>query len=385
LSISIRATFALLFVIVQLLDSKAAAARRWPPVSADILIDAATGRVLRATRADARTQPASLTKMMTLMLTFEELEAGRLKLSDRLVASRHAVSMQPSRLGLGVGEAITVEEAIVALTTKSANDAAVVLAEAIAGSERAFAGRMTRRARSLGMNRTTFRNASGLPDGRQLTTARDIGRLSRALIDRHPRYYAYFSRRSFVWHGRRIWGHNRLLARYPGADGIKTGFVSASGFNIAVSAQRAGRRYIAVVLGGASAESRDRRVARLLDLGFSSRPEKTRVARVAPPPARPTAAVRSAGADAGPADGSWVVQIGAFGDAAAARRQLARAGTALEGAGIGGNPELVPAGGLTRARFRGLAGDAAEAACATLRAGGQSCWAYKEARRPEAP
>ncbi|MDP9196903.1 MAG: D-alanyl-D-alanine carboxypeptidase, partial [Pseudomonadota bacterium] len=233
------------------------------PVSAQagkysaILMDAATGRILHSEAADQKRYPASLTKMMTLYLAFDALKAGKLKPGQKLKISSRAASQAPSKLGLVPGKTISVENAILALTTKSANDAAVVLAEAIAGSEKAFAERMTRKARQLGMTATVFQNASGLPNFRQVTTARDIATLSRALIRSHSRYYHYFSRTSFSWNGRTHTNHNRLLGHYPGADGLKTGYIDASGFNLAASAIRGKKRLICVVFGGPSGSWRD--------------------------------------------------------------------------------------------------------------------------------
>ncbi len=252
-------------IALTLLTSGTAAAR---PPSAAIVMDADTGAVLYAEGADRRIYPASLTKMMTLYMVFEALESGRLGLRDRIGISRRAAGMPPSRLGLRPGQSLTVEQAILALVTKSANDVAVAIAERLAGTEWRFAKRMTSKARALGMRRTTFRNASGLPNSRQRTTVRDMAVLARALIRDHPRYYRYFSRRSFTFRGRRYGNHNRLLGRYAGLDGVKTGYIRASGFNLAASAVRDGRRVIAVVAGGRSARARDRRVAELLDLGF---------------------------------------------------------------------------------------------------------------------
>ena len=238
------------------------------PPSAAIVIDADSGAVLYAEGADRRIYPASLTKMMTLYLVFEALEQGRLGLRERIKISRRAAGMPPSRLGLRPGESLTVEQAILTLVTKSANDVAVAVAERLAGTEWRFAKRMTAKARALGMRRTSFRNASGLPNSRQRTTVRDMALLARALVRDFPRYYRYFSRRSFTFRGRRYGNHNRLLGRYAGLDGVKTGYIRASGFNLAASAVRDGRRVIAVVAGGRTARARDRRVAELLDLGF---------------------------------------------------------------------------------------------------------------------
>ncbi len=256
------------------------------PPSAAIVMDADTGAVLYAEAADRRIYPASLTKMMTLYMVFEALENGRLKLRERIRISRRAAGMPPSRLGLRAGQSLTVEQAILALVTKSANDVAVAVAERLAGTEWRFAKRMTAKARALGMRRTTFRNASGLPNSRQRTTVRDMALLARALVRDFPRYYRYFSRRSFVFKGRRFGNHNRLLGRYAGLDGVKTGYIRASGFNLAASAVRNGRRVIAVVAGGRTARARDRRVADLLDLGFR-RLESRLVANAPRPRPRP--------------------------------------------------------------------------------------------------
>lgn len=234
-----------------------------------IIIDADTGRVLSETNADAITYPASLTKMMTLYLTFEALNAGQLRLDQYLPVSSEAASKSPTKLHLLPGESVQVHDLILGIVTKSANDAAAVLAEGLAGSEPAFAEHMTATARQLGMTSTTFQNASGLPDPAQHTTARDMVQLALALYHDFPREYRYFATREFYFHGRVILSHNHLLDWYEGADGIKTGYIGASGFNLAASAVRSGHRLIGVVMGGASATSRDREMAALLDQGFA--------------------------------------------------------------------------------------------------------------------
>lgn len=252
---------------------------------AAIVIDANTGQVLHAANADTRNYPASLTKMMTLYLAFDALEAGRLTLSQRITVSQRAAGMSPSRLGLRSGETISVKNVILALVTKSANDAAVVLAEALGGTEIEFARAMTEKARALGMSRTTFRNASGLHHRAQLSTARDMATLARALLRDHPGYYRYFSTASFTFNGHRYRNHNRLLTRYPGTDGIKTGYLSVAGFNLAASTVRSGRRLIAVVFGGKTATSRDRHMMKLLDRAFA-RLGPARVPLIADAPSR---------------------------------------------------------------------------------------------------
>lgn len=239
------------------------------PRYAGLVADAASGDVVYAENVEARRYPASLTKMMTLYLLFESLEEGRLNLDDALPVSDHAASMPASKLWLKAGDSIRVREAIPALVVRSANDVAVVVAEALGGSETAFAQRMTVRARGMGMGATRFRNASGLPDDGQVTTARDMATLAVALMRDFPEYYEEFSRTEFVFRGKRQRGHNRLLSNYPGADGLKTGFIRASGFNVATSAVRDGRRLIAVVMGGFTSRSRDEHMADLLDRGFA--------------------------------------------------------------------------------------------------------------------
>src|SRR5690606_24462920 len=198
---------------------------------ASVVMDAATGEILESVNADVQTYPASLAKMMTLYLTFDALDAGRLTLNRKLPVSAHAAAQRPSKLGLRAGNTIRVIDAIGALTTKSANDAAVVLAEALGGTERAFARMMTDKAVALGMHDTVFRNASGLPDDAQVTTALDMAILSRAVIYDHAKHYHYFSTDRFKHGGKVYESHNRLLRFYPGADGIKTGYIRASGFN----------------------------------------------------------------------------------------------------------------------------------------------------------
>jgi D-alanyl-D-alanine carboxypeptidase len=240
------------------------------PIYEAIVLDAETGQVLRELNPDTVTYPASLTKMMTLYLTFEALNQGRLRLDQYLPVSEEAASQRPSKLGLRPGQSVTVQDLILAIVTKSANDAAVVLAEGLGGgSEPSFAQMMTQKARQLGMTRTSYRNASGLPDPGQLTTARDIARLALALIHDFPREYRYFSVKEFDFQGRIVNGHDHLLDEYPGTDGIKTGFTVASGYNLATSAVRSGHRLIGVILGGESGRIRDGEMQQLLDLGFN--------------------------------------------------------------------------------------------------------------------
>lgn len=257
-------------------------------VGESILIDVEMGRVLSEENADAITYPASLTKMMTLYLTFEALNAGQIRLDQYLPVSYEAASRSPTKLGLRPGETVSVQDLILGLVTRSANDAATVLAEGLGGSEPAFADRMTRKARQLGMTSTVYRNASGLPDPDQYTTARDQAQLALALYHDFPREYRYFATRQFYFQGRVIHNHNHLLDWYEGADGIKTGYIGASGYNLAASAVRNGHRLIGVIMGGPSAGMRDREMAALLDRGFAEFGAGTSIAagrEVPPPPA----------------------------------------------------------------------------------------------------
>jgi D-alanyl-D-alanine carboxypeptidase len=235
---------------------------------ASIVLDARNGAILSAANADEIRHPASLTKMMTLYMVFEALREGRLRLDSRVVFSEEAASRPPSKLGIPPGMSITVEQAILALVTRSANDVAAAVGERLGGSETRFAQMMTLRARSLGMTRTTFRNASGLPDYDQVTTARDMATLGMRLQRDFPDRYHYFGVSHAEFGAIRIRNHNRMLESYEGVDGIKTGFIRDSGFNIVTSANRGGRRLLGAVFGGASWVERDAHMATLLDQGF---------------------------------------------------------------------------------------------------------------------
>jgi D-alanyl-D-alanine carboxypeptidase len=280
--------------------AKPAAGGYAPPYAA-LVVDAKTGKVLFADSAEAIRHPASLTKVMTLYLLFDELERGAVTLKTPLTVSAEAARQAPSKLGLRVGETIMVEDAIKALVTKSANDVAVTIAENIAGSEPAFAQRMTRKARALGMSATLYRNASGLPNPEQITTARDLVILGRAIQDNHPNYYGYFSTRNFVWRGQNFGNHNKLLGSVKGVDGIKTGYVRASGFNLLTSAQQNGRQVVAVVLGGKSSSSRDAHMRDLVQTNIvkaSGGPRTAPLIAEAPMPAEPMPALATARASA---------------------------------------------------------------------------------------
>jgi D-alanyl-D-alanine carboxypeptidase len=398
------------------------------PGRAAIVVDMRDGSTLYESRADARQQPASLTKMMTLYMTFEALRDGRLGLDQRVPVSRHAAGMPASKVGFRVGERVSVRHLIRAAAIRSGNDAAVVLAEAIGGTESRFAEMMTARARLLGMRATTFRNASGLTAPGHLSTPRDMALLARHLHYDFPQYWNIFGREDTVAFGRRINNTNRLLRSYRGADGIKTGYTRAAGFNLAASAERNGRHVVAVLFGGRSSAARNRDVARLLDIGFERSP--LRVAELPPgqvsspmpvpnprrsrepvlvaglrqvgealapnaahaavpepetlPPSATAGMPRSVMPEPAPnrePEPGWSIELGAF-----AARELAVA--TLASAAFGDVPGLSQAGREiavlagtepdTRytARFTGLDGVSALTACAVLSVEGQPCTPY---------
>ncbi|MCJ2049054.1 D-alanyl-D-alanine carboxypeptidase [Methylobacterium sp. J-070] len=250
-----------------------------PPYAA-MVVDVKSGKTLHAVNEDALRHPASITKVMTLYLLFEQMERGKFALDSDLTISAHAAAQAPSKLGLRPGQTIAVEDAIKAIVTKSANDVACAIGENIAGSEERFAQMMTAKAHALGMSRTHYANASGLPDPDQLTTARDLTVLARAIQDRFPHYYRYFQTRSFAFRGRVIGNHNHLLGNVEGVDGIKTGYTRDSGFNLMTAAKSEGRQIVAIVLGGKSGASRDRI---MVDLVRASLPRAYAGARVSPP------------------------------------------------------------------------------------------------------
>ncbi len=252
----------------------------YSPAFSSIIVDGNSGATLSASNPDASRHPASLTKIMTLYLLFERLDAGKMKLDTEMEVSEHASEQAPTKLGLRPGQSIRVEDAIKGLVTRSANDAAVVIAEALAGGEDNFAKLMTRKARGLGMTRTVYRNASGLPDDEQVTTARDQATLGRAIQDRFPRYYRYFSTVAFNYHGQSIRNHNRLLGSVEGVDGIKTGYTRASGFNLVTSMRRGNRHLVGVVMGGRSGGSRDAIMRNLLAENLEKAATKRTVAAI---------------------------------------------------------------------------------------------------------
>ncbi|GAB3343623.1 D-alanyl-D-alanine carboxypeptidase [Chromohalobacter beijerinckii] len=371
------------------------------PRYASIVIDTQSGAVLHAANADARRYPASLTKMMTLYLLFEALEDDTLSMDSRLPVSQHAAAKPPSKMGVRPGETVKVEDAINILVVKSANDVAAVVAEGLAGSESTFAGQMTDKARALGMMHTTFRNASGLPDDRQVTTARDMAILALRLMQDFPSYYPVFAKTEFTWQGRRYKGHNRLLDNYAGTDGLKTGYIRASGFNVATSAVHDGRRLLSVVMGGFTAQSRDAHMSELLDRGFAraesvaqgdwiakadiygDRLQATPTSDPAPTPADDPIRdlIAQAAYEHGDARtaaenaGAWAVQVGAFSDRTRARRQADQAAEFLP-ADLDGRVAVSSVqgdGGVFRAQLVDLEETQARRGCRQLAREGVDC------------
>ncbi|MDB5408954.1 MAG: D-alanyl-D-alanine carboxypeptidase [Rhodospirillales bacterium] len=365
-----------------------------------IVIDAETGQVLEEHNADVQNYPASLTKMMTLYITFQGVESGRLKLDQELPVSLHAATRAPSKLNLVAGETVALRDLILGVVTKSANDAATVLAEGQAsGSEAAFAEKMTQTARQLGMRNTYFHNASGLPDPLQKTTARDLSILARALYRDFPKEYRYFATREFTFRGQTMANHNHLMSSFQGMDGIKTGYIRASGFNLAASAVRDNRRLIGVVMGGESTRSRDTHMAALLNDAFDQRRSDMMVAKNDAPqeqdaPEQPSVASRAVSAlspvgraVAAPvaprhavvlssAAERWSVQLGAFSKRAAAEKAVATAAAKLPGRGK--VAEVVPPGRLDkerlyRARLVNFTKKDAAAACRVLHRRHMTC------------
>jgi D-alanyl-D-alanine carboxypeptidase len=256
------------------------------PRYAALVIDADTGTILHQSNADKTLHPASLTKMMTLYMVFEALQRGDFTLRDRIVISKHAASAAPSKIGIPAGQSIRVEDAIYAVVTKSANDMAAALGEKVGGSESRFAEMMTLRAHQIGMSKTKFRNASGLHNPQQVTSARDMAKLAQRILTDYPQYYHYFSTKNFTYRGVSYHNHNRLMDSYKGMDGFKTGYIGPSGFNLVASAVRKNHRLIGVVFGGRSAASRNARMAELLDDGFARYDEVMVASRDVPRPLR---------------------------------------------------------------------------------------------------
>lgn len=371
-----------------------------PPVYGAIVIEAHTGKILFNDNADGITYPASLTKMMTLYLLFEAVESGKISPHHKFPVSAHASRQSPSKLYLKPGDSISVRDALLALMTKSANDVAVVVAEGLAGTEANFANRMTKKARALGMNHTTFQNASGLPNKDQKTTARDMATLSLAIYKHFPRYYSLFSTKSFVYKGQKHGNHNHLLGNVPGVDGIKTGFIVASGWNLSASASRSGQRVIAVVLGGKTRLWRDKKVAELIEVGFNKL-NKGHVHGVPLPEDRPMAelddaekepaisedvrpekkkkkipTVKKAVIEKKPESGKWGIQVGAFNSQKRAREVAAQTQKQIDevsSSSISVLPIKKTRGKLYQARLVNLSEKKARNACRQITKKGQSC------------
>ena len=377
-----RALIALLLLVL------AAAATPAQAKYASLVMNANTGEVLHEINADTRNYPASLTKMMTVYLIFEALDTQLWTLQTPLRVSARAAQQPSSRLGLNRGDRIRVEDAILALVTKSANDVASVVAENMSGSEQAFALKMTAKARALGMSSTIFRNASGLPHRAQMSTARDMATLARALIRGYPQYYHYFSAHEFRYAGAIDVNHNKLLDSYDGVDGLKTGYINASGFNLVASAKRNGQRVIGVIFGGNSPNSRNTLMTRLLNLGFKATEKDvqakagggTEEAQLAKP--KSAAFARDDRGNAGRATNTgqplWAVQVGAFAGHSqayeAARQAVEIAPEYLSDGALKVVP-LKKANGrvLQRARIEGISKQQAYDACRSLKKKKMNC------------
>lgn len=395
---------------------------------AAIVVDAQTGEVMFARHADSRRYPASITKVMTLYLVFEAISEGRIQLDDVIRVSPRAASQPPSKLGLAAGQTITVADAIQATALRSANDMATALAEHVAGSEARFAALMTLKAESLGMTDSRFVNANGLPDSRQITTARDITILARAVMRDYPQYYRFFGVSSWTYEGRDYRNTNGLLRSGQGYDGIKTGYTNASGYNLAASAVRNGRRLITVVLGGRSSATRNAHVEELMNTGFEiadrrAHGERIEVAQLyfeqkgygigptpptappvvyasataqpatplaqamgdrdpdvvltsgpaALPPSETTARLNSDTPARRPAAGTWAVQVGAFRDRSVAEGWLTEVNRRFRSTFRGSGQTVEEASGWYRSRFTGFTEDQARAACETLSARNVTC------------
>ena len=364
---------------------------------ASIVVDARTGSVLEEVNPDAPRHPASLAKLMTLYMAFEALRDRRITLDDEVPVSEYAAAMEPTKLGLTPDTRITVEQAIMGLVTRSANDAAAALGEMLGGSEGRFAQLMTLRARALGMSHSTFVNASGLPDPDAWTTARDLALLARRLVADFPGYYHFFSTPQFVFHGQIVFNHDNMLKSYPGADGLKTGYTVASGHNLVTSAVRGGTRLIGVELGCATNGERDAHMAALLNAAFTQQgvpinehplvvahvtrfPSLISAARAAELDRRLAPRLRAVAHLRLAVPPHWGVQVGSFGSERAARAAAARA---RPEAAVGAAPIAPPARQGRRAggaQIVGLTAAEAAAACRAVSKRGGPCAVI----RPEA-
>jgi D-alanyl-D-alanine carboxypeptidase len=352
-----------------------------------IIVDAGTGEVLESANPDAPRHPASLAKLMTLYMVFEAVRDRRINMDELVPVSAHAASMEPSKLGLTPSTRITVEQAILGLVTKSANDAASALGEMLGGSEDRFATMMTLRARALGMSHTTFTNASGLPDPDEWSSARDLAILARRLIQDFPGYYHYFSQHSFMFAGRTVFNHDRMLEAYPGADGMKTGYTEASGHNLVTSAQRSGVRLIGVVLGASSNPERDAHMAALLNAGFErldvpvERHTTVVASRLPSLIATAHAATLAEVTPHGRVVTAWGIQVGSFPTEQAARDAAAHARKTAEGGEARVEQTTLRGHPAWRAQVVGLTASEAQSTCSALTRHRAACFVLRPEQR----
>jgi D-alanyl-D-alanine carboxypeptidase len=387
---------ALITILATVFITSSSFARK--PVQAYIVINAENGAILAQSKATKTTYPASLTKVMTLLVLFEKLDQGHIKLNQQFLVSRHAASMPSTKIGLKRGDKITVEDAIEALIVHSANDVAVVIAENIAGSEAGFVQLMNAKAKQIGLTQTTFANASGLPHFRQVTTASDMAKLGLAVFREYPEYYQYFATKSFHYNNRHFFNHNTLLQKYDGADGLKTGYIRASGYNLITSAKQGSNRLIVVVMGAQSSVQRHQKMVQLLNTGFAKLknnvPATTPTLMVAAPqnhakkllgfpPVKPTRQTTPSATTAPHAivkTGDWGIQIGAFGTTKMAQEKLQKALKILGSAGIYQSAiqlyKTTNGKTLYRTRLVGLTQQNAKSACAKLIKNSFDCFVF---------
>ena len=340
-----------------------------------IVIDAVSGEVISSSNADERRYPASLTKLMTLYITFDALEKGNLSFEDKLKISRHAANRSPSKLGLKAGKTIRVKDAVMALIVKSANDCASVLAEALGGTEENFAKIMTQTAKDLGMKATTFKNASGLPDPHQKTTARDMAILGNAIYHHFPEYYNLFATKKFQYEGKTYYTHNHLLKNFKGADGMKTGYTNAAGYNIVTSAKRENKRVIAVTMGHRTIKDRDYKVAQLMNKGLKKlaqvkKENSKTMAKIDIPSFFEDSEVAE--------DRDWGIQIGAFSNYAKARNYALEIQNNLqlphvERTSVNIEPATKGSAVIYRSQLTGFAKNEADKTCYRLKKDNKSC------------
>jgi len=359
-----------------------------PGSVSSIMLDAESGEILASERADIERYPASLTKLMTLYITFEALERGLIKMEDELTVSRTAANRSPSRLGLKPGSKIKVETAILAVIVKSANDCATVLAEGLGYTEQEFAKNMTAVAKTLGMKKTVFKNASGLPNRQQVTTARDMAVLAAALYHHFPQYYPLFSTQKFTYNGQTIYSHNHLLKNFDGADGMKTGYIAAAGYNIVTSAERNGNRVIAVTMGHQTLKERDKKAADMMEKGLqklalnNEYQPQTLYAKLENPQTfsieKVTEADTATEAENKPKlpQGTWAVQIGAFSNYAKARiyaLKIKRSNAGLKDKDIDIEPVSSASAIVYRSKLTNFSKNAADEFCKNLKKENKSC------------